>query len=77
MPLKWPLCRLVSEWIVVTVNGADVECIDTAEVAAYFSRVVQSTLSSPDNLSLILKFRDPARVRSDLGNLPTNVLYCT
>lgn len=64
-------------WVVVNVNGADVERTNAEGVTIYFSKAVKSVLNdtpgdgSPSD-SLTLTFRDPSRFRSELENFPTN-----
>eukprot|EP00578_Thalassiosira_sp_NH16_P002902 CAMPEP_0181136068 /NCGR_PEP_ID=MMETSP1071-20121207/32988_1 /TAXON_ID=35127 /ORGANISM="Thalassiosira sp., Strain NH16" /LENGTH=465 /DNA_ID=CAMNT_0023222757 /DNA_START=57 /DNA_END=1455 /DNA_ORIENTATION=+ len=65
-------------WIVVSVNGADVERTNASGVSIYFKRAVESALSSNDaEAGLSLTFRDPARFRDDLANFPTTTTTTT
>lgn len=65
-------------WVVVSVDGEDVERTNAAGVATYFSRAVKTVLNSPDGMDpntnanfMTMIFRDPSKFRNELEDFPT------
>mmetsp|Transcript_10426 Transcript_10426/g.22079 ORF Transcript_10426/g.22079 Transcript_10426/m.22079 type:complete len:468 (+) Transcript_10426:322-1725(+) len=65
-------------WVVVSVDGEDVERTNAAGVATYFSRAVKTVLNSPDGMDprtnanfMTMIFRDPSKFRNELESFPT------